>query len=80
MIGVELVKDRATKARASVERDRVVDEAFSRGLLILGAGRNVVRLSPPLVLTRAQAKVAIDILDESIAVVARQHGLAGTTA
>jgi len=70
MIGIELVKDRTTKVRASAERDRVVDEAFARGLLILGAGRNTIRLSPPLVLTRAQARIAIDILDQSIATVA----------
>ena len=70
MIGIELVRDRTTKVRATAERDRVVDEAFARGLLILGAGRNTIRLSPPLVLTRAQARIAIDILDQSIGVVA----------
>jgi 4-aminobutyrate aminotransferase len=70
MIGIELVKDRATKVRASAERDRVVDEAFARGLLILGAGRNTIRLSPPLVLSRAQARIAIDILDASLGAVA----------
>ncbi len=48
----------------------MVDEAFARGLLILGAGRNAIRFSPPLVLTRAQAQIAIDILDASIGVVA----------
>jgi 4-aminobutyrate aminotransferase len=71
MIGIELVTDRVTKVRATVERDRVVDEAFSRGLLILGAGRNTLRLSPPLVLSRAQATIALGILDESIAVASR---------
>ena len=70
MIGVELVKDRVSKVRATAERDRVVDAAFTRGLLVLGAGRNTIRLSPPLVLTRAQARIAIDILDESIGAVA----------
>ncbi len=69
MIGIELVKDRATKARATAERDRVVNEAFSRGLLVLGAGRNTIRLSPPLVLTRSQATTALAILDESLAAV-----------
>ncbi len=69
MIGVELVTDRDTKTRATVERDRVVDEAFARGLLILGAGRNTLRLSPPLVLTREQATTAIGILDEAIGAV-----------
>ena len=38
MIGVELVRDQATKERAPELRDRVVDMAFERGLLILGAG------------------------------------------
>ncbi|MBA2353899.1 MAG: acetyl ornithine aminotransferase family protein [Acidobacteria bacterium] len=75
MIGVELVRNRTTRERASRERDRVIDEAFSRGLLILGAGRNALRVSPPLVLTRAQALVALDILDASIAVVACEAGV-----
>ena len=53
MIGVELVRDRQTKERATDERDAVVTAAFSRGLLVLGAGKNAIRFSPPLVLTRA---------------------------
>jgi 4-aminobutyrate aminotransferase len=72
MIGLELVRDRATKERASEERDRIVKEAFTRGMLILGAGRNALRFSPPLVLTKAQAETAIRILDESIAAVTRE--------
>ncbi len=76
MIGVELVRDRRTKERATSERDRVIDEAFRRGLLILGAGRNALRLSPPLVLTKAQADTALGILDEAIGAVERSAGLA----
>jgi 4-aminobutyrate aminotransferase len=66
MIGIELVRDRQTKERAMSERDRLVDECFTRGLLVLGAGRNTVRLSPPLVLTKAQADTAVRIIDESL--------------
>ena len=66
MIGVELVRDRETKARAPVERDALVMAAFKRGLLILAAGQNTIRLSPPLVLTRDQAEVAVRLLDESL--------------
>jgi len=33
---------------------------------VLGAGQNAVRLSPPLVLTTAQADTAIEILDQAI--------------
>jgi 4-aminobutyrate aminotransferase len=69
MIGVELVRDRRTKERATRERDAVVREAFTRGLLLLGAGANAIRVSPPLVLTKAQAETAVRILDESLAVV-----------
>ena len=66
MIGVELVRDRQTKERATDERDAVVSGAFARGLLVLGAGKNAVRFSPPLILTRAQAETAVAIFDEAL--------------
>jgi 4-aminobutyrate aminotransferase len=65
MIGVELVRDRQTKERATTERDALVQAAFRRGLLILAAGQNTVRLSPPLVLTREQAQIAVRLLDQA---------------
>jgi len=66
MIGIELVKDRTTKERAVAERDAIVQACFYKGLLVLGAGKNSIRLSPPLVLTKAQADVALTLLDEAI--------------
>jgi 4-aminobutyrate aminotransferase len=66
MVGVELVRDRQTKERADDERNDVVTEAFNHGLLILGAGKNSVRFSPPLVLTREQADTAVQIFDEAL--------------
>ena len=66
MIGVELVRDRQTKERAGRERDAVVAAAFRRGLLLLGAGANAIRFSPPLVLTREQADTAVRIFDEAL--------------
>jgi 4-aminobutyrate aminotransferase len=74
MIGVELVRDRHTKERADRERNRVVAAAFARGLLLLGAGRNTVRFSPPLVLTREQADIAIRLFDEALTDVERSTG------
>jgi 4-aminobutyrate aminotransferase len=65
MIGIELVRDRHTKERATSERDAVVGAAFRRGLLVLAAGLNTIRLSPPLVLTREQADTAVRLLDEA---------------
>jgi 4-aminobutyrate aminotransferase len=64
MIGIELVRDKATKERASSERDRIVNMAFERGLLILGAGENTIRLSPPLMISRDQADFAIATLED----------------
>lgn len=69
MVGIELVRDRQTKERATTERDALVRECFTRGLLVLGAGRNAIRLSPPLVLTKEEADIALRILDESLDVV-----------
>jgi 4-aminobutyrate aminotransferase len=66
MIGVELVRDRVSKERAVAERNALVTRAFERGLLILGAGQNSIRLSPPLVLTREQADIAVGIFDEAL--------------
>ena len=66
MIGIELVSDRETKERATQERDALVMAAFRRGLLVLGAGTNSIRLSPPLVVTEEQADIAVRILDEAL--------------
>jgi 4-aminobutyrate aminotransferase len=73
MIGIELVRDRQTKERASTERDALVMTAFRRGLLTLGAGRNAIRLSPSLVVTRAQVDTAVEILDASLTEVESRH-------
>jgi 4-aminobutyrate aminotransferase len=66
MIGIELVRDRLTKARATDERNALVQAMFRRGVLVLGAGRNAVRLAPPLVLTRDQADAVLRVIDESL--------------
>jgi 4-aminobutyrate aminotransferase len=63
MIGIELVRDQLTKEKAPELRDRVVDLAFQRGLLVLGAGDNTLRLCPPLIITRDQCDFALDTLE-----------------
>jgi len=69
MIGIEIVRDQKSKDRAPEMRDRLVHLAFERGLLILGAGRNVIRLCPPLVISRDQAEFALDTLEECLKLV-----------
>ena len=71
MIGVELVKDKQGKERASEERDRVVELAFERGVLFLGCGANTIRIAPPLITTKEQADVAMDVLEECLEMAAK---------
>lgn len=66
MLAFELVRDPETRERAPEIRDRIEQLAFERGLLVLGAGANSIRLCPPLVLTRDQAAFALDTLEECL--------------
>jgi 4-aminobutyrate aminotransferase len=66
MTGIELVRDRYTKEKAGAERDDIIQMAFRRGLLLLGAGDNTLRLSPPLTIARDQADFAMDVLEECL--------------
>jgi len=66
MIGIELVKDQQTKEPAPELREAVMQSAFRKGLLVLGAGENTIRLCPPLVIDREQADFALAVLAESL--------------
>jgi 4-aminobutyrate aminotransferase len=66
MLGVELVRDQASREPAPRLRDLVVQLAFERGLLILGAGDSTLRLCPPLVVTRDQCDFALDTLEHCL--------------
>lgn len=71
MLGIEFITDRKSRAPAHDLRDRVVDRAFEKGLLVLGAGENTLRLCPPLVVDEEQADFAAGALEQSIAEVER---------
>jgi 4-aminobutyrate aminotransferase len=67
MIGVEFVEDKASNKPSPALRDRVEVACFDRGLIILGAGTNTIRWSPPLILTKDNVDVALEIFDDAIA-------------
>ena len=71
MLAVEMVEDRLSRKPAGALRDRIVDLAFQRGLLLLGCGENTIRLCPPLIVTQQETDVALDILEECIAIASR---------
>ena len=66
MVGIELVKDRRTKNYATEERNQWVQAAFEKGLLVLGCGASTLRLMPPLVVSRSQIDIAVEILDQCL--------------
>lgn len=64
MIGIEIVKNKKKSVEPDgKKRDEIVNKCFKAGLLLLGCGNNSLRLSPPLTLTKAEAKEAIDIIE-----------------
>jgi 4-aminobutyrate aminotransferase len=67
MIGIEFVADRATRAPHPDLVARLERLAFSKGLLLLGAGKSSLRLAPPLVVDDYDVDTALSILDQCIA-------------
>jgi 4-aminobutyrate aminotransferase len=79
MIGVEIVTDKKAKTPGGAERDRIVELAFERGLLLLGCGPNTIRICPPLIVTKEQADIAMDVLEECINITAGKPHTKGAT-
>src|ERR1700691_115626 len=73
MIGVEIVKDQKTREYGASERDRIVELAFERGILFLGCGPSTIRIAPALIVSKEEADVAMDALEESISAVAKDN-------
>ena len=67
MQGIELVRDRASKEPAPHETTQVMEECRRGGLLIGKGGLygNVIRMSPPLNISKTDVDEAIRILDQS---------------
>jgi 4-aminobutyrate aminotransferase len=66
MVGVEFVTDRKTLAPDAELRDRIEYASYERGLIILGCGANSIRWSPPLILSKENVDVALEIFDDAI--------------
>ena len=63
MIGVEFVKDRATKKRAIELRNEIIQQAFKRGLLLIPCGTNAIRMTPPLNIPRPLVEEGLAIFE-----------------
>lgn len=74
-IGVEFVKDKATKERAPDIRNHVIHAGFEHGLLLLGCGRNTIRITPPLCVTRAEVDEGLEIFEHAVTLAEQHAGL-----
>jgi len=73
MLAVEVVEPGTTKGDHD-RREDIIQACFERGLLTLGAGNSAIRISPPLTLTRAQAQVGMEVLEDAVTAVERRPG------
>ena len=72
MIGVEFVKDRETKEAAKEITDRVVELAFEHGLLMLSCGKSVIRIAPPLSISKSEIDEGLKVFEEVIGVAEKE--------
>ena len=72
MVGVELVRDRATKEPARGEALDVLEASREMSMLIgkCGLDGNVLRIKPPMCITAADVDYALDVLDQAFTMVA----------
>jgi 4-aminobutyrate aminotransferase len=71
-LGIELVKDRQTRERASDEAEAVMYAALSKGVSFKTTMGNILTLTPPLTITRAEMDKALDIIEKCIAEVEKK--------
>jgi len=69
ILGVELLKDRATLAPAADEAERVMYAALQGGLNFKVTMGNILTLTPALTLTQAEMNQALTILEHAISLV-----------
>ena len=75
MLGIELVADRRTKAPLGKDITRALyQECLRRGLVAMTYAPTI-RINPPLIIQEDVALAGLEILDEALGVVVRQHGL-----
>jgi 4-aminobutyrate aminotransferase len=72
LTGLDLVRDRRSKERATQEADRLMYESLKRGLSFKTSQGSFVPLSPPLNIAQRDLDTALDILEEALDVVCRE--------
>jgi 4-aminobutyrate aminotransferase-like enzyme len=72
LAAIELVTDCQTRSPATLKAERMVKEALKRGVMATLRGgdyNNCLRLAPSFTITREQLEYALNVLDESLAII-----------
>lgn len=75
MIGIEFVKDKSTKEPNEEVRNAVENAGFEHGLLLLGCGKSVIRLAPPLCITKQEIDEGLEIFEHAVMLAEKEQGL-----
>jgi len=67
LLGIELVKDRQTKEKATDEAEAVMYRALELGLSFKLTMGSILTLSPPLIISKEQLDRALDIIEQCLA-------------
>ena len=73
LMGIELVKDKATKEPFDKAGKMVYQKAFRKGLAWIPAG-HILRMSPPIVMDEATLLKGLDMIDEAIGETEKEEG------
>jgi 4-aminobutyrate aminotransferase-like enzyme len=73
LLGIELVKDKASKEPFEEAGRLVYQKAFRKGLAWIPAG-HILRMSPPLIMDQSYAEMGLSMIEEAIAEVEREFG------
>jgi len=66
MIGLDIVKDKASREPDGAMRLKIIQECFRRGLILIGCGKSTIRFAPPLTIDAEDADIAVGIVDEAM--------------
>lgn len=73
MIGIEFVKNRDTKERATALRNDIIQTAFHDGLLLIPSGVNAIRMTPPLNIRRELVDEGLRIFEKALSAAEARH-------
>jgi len=66
LLAVELVKNRGTRKPAVKERDKVVQAAINRGVIVFRGGQSTIRIAPPLIISQRELDLGLDLFEQAL--------------